>query len=255
MNDLQLFFPHLAEFAHRDLFKSNEPVWAPLSRLEQDLHRIIKQLPTQDALSQVDGVCYEPEQKAILVEKWVRLEKPLHIESAALYIGAGTSLEPTAIIKGPAVIGTNCDIRQSAYIRGNALVGDHSVIGHTTELKNSIVMNHTEAGHFNYIGDSILGSYVNLGAGTKLANLQFRTPKEKHEGFIRPILIPILGKEVDTGIGKLGAILGDYTEMGCNSVTCPGTLMGRNGMVYPNTTVPKAYHPPETFLGRARMKG
>ena len=109
------------------------------------------------------------------MERWVKLKTPIISENLGIRIGSGTILEPTAIIKGPAIIGKNNDIRQGAYMRGNVMVGDHCVIGHCTEIKNSILMNHVEAGHFNYVGDSILGSYVNMGAGSRLANVQFRS--------------------------------------------------------------------------------
>ena len=109
-------------------------------------------------------------------------------------------------------------------------------------------MAHCEAGHFNYIGDSILGRHVNMGAGSRLANLQFRNVDEKEKGFIHPIQIPLETQDYKTGMEKLGAILGDYTELGCNSVLCPGALIGKRGWVYPNLMVPKGYYPPDSVL-------
>jgi bifunctional N-acetylglucosamine-1-phosphate-uridyltransferase/glucosamine-1-phosphate-acetyltransferase GlmU-like protein len=108
-------------------------------------------------------------------------------------------------------------------------------------------MDHTEAGHFAYIGDSILGYHVNLGAGTKLANLQLRTQEEKESGKINPIKITIDEKVIDTGMQKFGAVVGDYVEIGCNSVTCPGALIGKNSWILPNTTVRKGYYLPHSF--------
>ena len=129
------------------------------------------------------------------------------------------------------------------------------MIGHATEIKNSIVMDHTEAGHFNYIGDSILGSHVNLGAGSRLANLQFRTPDEMRSGNLLPIVLNIDGERVTTGLTKFGAVVGDYVEVGCNSVLCPGTLVGQKSWIYPNMTVPKSYYPPHTFFSPRKGNG
>jgi len=171
-----------------------------------------------------------------------------------VFLDTGTVLEPSAIIKGPALIGKGCEIRQGAYLRGNVVIGDHCVIGHNTEIKNSILMNHTEAGHFNYIGDSILGSYVNLGAGSRLANLEFRSPADKRDVLFPRILIEVEGEEIHTGRSKFGAVLGDYVEIGCNAVLSPAVLMGKESWVYPNVTVPKNYYPPQTRLIPADRK-
>jgi len=141
-----------------------------------------------------------------------------------IYIGPGTVVEPGAYIKGPAWIGPDCEIRQAAYLRGNILVGRHSVIGHATEVKNSILLDHAAAAHFNYVGDSILGNHVNLGAGTRLANLK-NTSSE--------IVIKDGSQEIPTGLRKFGAILGDGAKTGCNAVTNPGTVLGRGVVVYP----------------------
>lgn len=173
---------------------------------------------------------------------------PIHIKNAKIYIGAGTFLEFGAIIKGPFVIGENCEVRQGAYIRGDVIVGYNSVVGHVTEVKNSIFMDHTHAGHFAYVGDSILGSHVNLGAGTILANLQFRSRAELEEGRINQIEIRTGKESIPTGLSKLGAVIGDYTEIGCNTVTAPGTMVKSGCWIYPNTTVPKGYHGPDAVI-------
>lgn len=156
-----------------------------------------------------------------------------------LIIGAGTVIEPGAMIKGPTVIGENSQVRQGAYIRGNCLVGHRCVVGHTTEMKGSIMLDGAKAGHFAYIGDSILGREVNLGAGTKLANLRM----------IPGTIVIRSGKDrYDTGRRKLGAILGDGTETGCNSVMSPGTLIGPRSIIYPGIAVPGGYYPGRTFF-------
>jgi NDP-sugar pyrophosphorylase family protein len=139
-------------------------------------------------------------------------------------IGAGTVVEAGSYIKGPTIIGRDCQVRQGAYIRGNVIAGDRCVIGHCTELKNSILLDGAQAAHFNYVGDSILGNGVNLGAGTRCANLRF-------DGL--PIPIVGNGKKVESGRRKLGAILGDGAQTGCNCVTNPGTLLVKGAVCPP----------------------
>lgn len=131
-------------------------------------------------------------------------------------IGAGTVIEPGAYIQGPVMIGPNNTIRHGAYIRSNVITGDGCIIGHATEVKNSIFLNRVAAAHFNYVGDSILGNGVNLGAGAKLAN--FRLDQKEISIYFR-------GEKVRTGLRKFGAIIGDGAQLGCNSVTNPGTLI------------------------------
>jgi NDP-sugar pyrophosphorylase family protein len=139
------------------------------------------------------------------------------------------------MIKGPSIIGDYTEIRQGAYVRGDCLIGKNCVIGHTTEVKHSVFLNGSKAGHFAYIGDSILGRGVNLGAGTKLANLRFISGT---------VSIKIEGSLIDTGRRKLGALLGDNAQTGCNSVTNPGTLVALDSIIAPNTTVrPGLYAP------------
>jgi NDP-sugar pyrophosphorylase family protein len=141
-------------------------------------------------------------------------------------IGEGTVVEPYAFIRGPAIIGKECQIRQGAYIRGNVLTGDKCVIGHDTEVKNSIFLNHAQASHFAYVGDSILGNNVNLGAGTRLANLPIFSAKDPVTQKWPSILLSIENERYDTGLGKLGAILGDDVSTGCNVVMSPGCIVG-----------------------------
>ena len=188
--------------------------------------------------------------KSLFVNQWIEIKNPVLLENLGIWIGKGTVLEPSAILKGPMIIGESCEIRQGAYLRGNAIIGDGCVIGHCTEIKNSILMNHSEAGHFNYIGDSILGSHVNIGAGSRLANLQFRTGAEKNreEQIFPEIPARIDNKSVATGLNKFGAIVGDNVELGCNAVLCPGALVGKDNWIYPNTTLPKGYYPPNSIL-------
>jgi NDP-sugar pyrophosphorylase family protein len=156
-----------------------------------------------------------------------------------IFVGPGSVVEPGALIKGPTIIGSYCEIRQGAYLRGHCLVGDRCVLGHTTEMKHSVMLDGAKAGHFAYIGDSILGNRTNLGAGTKLANLKITGT---------PVSIRIKDKIYDTGLRKLGAIIGDGTETGCNSVTNPGTLLGQRCLVLPALSVKSGYYPDRSII-------
>lgn len=141
-------------------------------------------------------------------------------------IGKGTVVEPGAYIKGPCIIGEKCTIRHGAYIRGDLITGDGCVIGHDTEIKNAILLNEAHAAHFAYVGDTILGNKVNLGAGTKCANLKLDNA---------PIVIHYESQHYATNLRKFGAVIGDGSQLGCNSVTNPGTLMGKNTHLFPCT--------------------
>lgn len=135
-----------------------------------------------------------------------------------VYIDKDTLVESTALIQGPCYIGPNAQVRHGAYIRGNVYIGSKAVVGHTTEVKGAIFLDGAKAGHFAYIGDSILGKNVNLGAGTKLANLKF-----KHDEVC--FLDPYTNQKKSSGLKKFGAIIGDNAQTGCNVVLDPGTLL------------------------------
>ena len=154
---------------------------------------------------------------------------PLNSDGAwigkGVIIGAGTIVEPGAMIKGPAIIGKNCQIRANAYLRENVIVGDNCVVGNASELKNSLLFNSAQVPHYNYIGDSILGCKAHLGAGVKISNVRL---------FPGNIEVEVDGVPLDTGLRKFGALLGDGAEAGCNAVLNPGTILGRNAIVYPN---------------------
>jgi UDP-N-acetylglucosamine diphosphorylase / glucose-1-phosphate thymidylyltransferase / UDP-N-acetylgalactosamine diphosphorylase / glucosamine-1-phosphate N-acetyltransferase / galactosamine-1-phosphate N-acetyltransferase len=143
-------------------------------------------------------------------------------------IGEGTVVEAGAVIKGPAIIGKNCQIRSNAYIREYVIIGDNCVVGNATEIKHSLLFNHAVAPHFNYIGDSILGFHAHMGAGVKISNFKLT----QDSIFVDDV--DHRGIPIDTGLRKLGAIIGDYAEVGCNAVLNPGSLLGRHSIVYPN---------------------
>ncbi|XOF32956.1 MAG: hypothetical protein ACL93V_13175 [Candidatus Electrothrix sp. YB6] len=156
-----------------------------------------------------------------------------------ILLGKGVLIESGALIKEPAIIGDHTEIRQGAYLRGYCLTGRRCVIGHSTEVKHSIFLNDAKAGHFAYLGDSILGNNANLGAGTKFANLRFLSGT---------IQVRTDRGSFDTGLRKLGAILGDRVQTGCNSVTNPGTLIGPDSMLMPNTTAASGLHPEKSLI-------
>ncbi len=142
----------------------------------------------------------------------------------AVSTGEATVVEDGAMIKGPAVIGRNCIIRHSAYIRENVIIGDNCVIGNSTEIKNSILFNNVVLPHYNYVGDSVLGYKVHLGAGAIVSNLKSLSGN---------VFVEINGSKVDTGLRKFGALIGDEAEIGANAVLNPGSIIGRRAVVYP----------------------
>lgn len=146
--------------------------------------------------------------------------------SDSVFIGKGTVVEQGAMVKGPAWIGEDCEIRNGCYIRENVIVGNGVVMGNSCEFKNCIILDEAEIPHFNYVGDSILGYKSHLGAGVILSNVRLDRAE-----------IVVMGKEgaIATGMKKFGAIVGDHTEIGCNSVISPGSLLGRNCIIYPGT--------------------
>lgn len=146
--------------------------------------------------------------------------------SDQVFIGKGTTIEHGAMIKGPAWIGENCEIRNGCYIRENVIVGDGCILGNSCEFKNSLIFDGAQVPHFNYVGDSILGWKAHLGAGVILSNVKL----DKTE-----IGVWAEGKMLPSGLRKFGAIVGDLAEIGCNSVLSPGSVIGKNSVIYPGT--------------------
>lgn len=144
--------------------------------------------------------------------------------SNAVFVGAGTVIEQGAMVKGPAWIGENCEIRSGCYIRENVIIGNGVVAGNSSEFKNSLVFDGAQIPHFNYVGDSILGHKAHLGAGVILSNVKL----DKSE-----VTVAAEGGAIATGLRKFGAVIGDGAEIGCNSVLSPGSVIGRNTIIYP----------------------
>ena len=145
-----------------------------------------------------------------------------------IWIACSAKVAPTASITGPCIIGKNTEVRHCAFIRGNALVGDGAVVGNSTELKNVILFNKVQVPHYNYVGDSILGYKSHMGAGSITSNVKSDT-----------LLVKVHTPEgdIETGIKKFGAMIGDEVEVGCGSVLNPGTVIGRNSNIYPLSSV------------------
>jgi NDP-sugar pyrophosphorylase family protein len=190
----------LAQTEHAAIFDGCQFTWDVLKKIEGYIAANLK----PDLRNTCEGRAYIGEQ---------------------VFIGEGTVVEDGVMIKGPAIIGKNCKIRHNAYLRENVIIGDDCVVGNSTEIKNSLLFNHAVAPHYNYVGDSILGHKVHLGAGVKISNFKM---------FPGNIEVEVDGKPFDTGLRKFGALLGDSVEIGCNAVLNPGSVIGRGAVIYPN---------------------
>ena len=146
-----------------------------------------------------------------------------------IWIAKSAKVWPTVSITGTCIIGERTEVRQCAFIRGKALVGDDCVVGNSTELKNVILFNHVQVPHYNYVGDSILGFYSHMGAGSITSNVK------SDKALV--VVKSRSGEKIETGLKKFGAMLGDHVEVGCNSVLNPGTVVGRNSNIYPTSCV------------------
>lgn len=155
-----------------------------------------------------------------------------------VFIDKGTVVEEGALIKDNVIIGKNCRIGHAAYIRENCIIADNVTIGHGCEIKNSIILNETAVAHLNYVGDSIVGGKVNISGGVILANFRFDAKK---------ILVKHKDKVINTGLLKFGAVVGDESQIGVNAVLNPGTILGKNCIVYPLTSVLGVHKDNETI--------
>ena len=148
--------------------------------------------------------------------------------SPQVWVHKTASVAPTAFLGAPCIVGPRSQVRHCAFIRESALIGEDCVVGNSTEVKNAILFDHVEVPHYNYVGDSILGFYAHLGAGAVTSNVKSDRSN---------ITVLISGRKMDTGRYKLGAVVGDQAEVGCNSVLNPGTILGRNTTIYPTSCV------------------
>ena len=169
-----------------------------------------------------------PEISAFLVKLGNALSEEEYEKRGDVWIAKSAKVAPTAYIHGPAIIGKEAEVRHCAFIRGNALVGEGAVVGNSTELKNVILFDKVQVPHYNYVGDSILGYKSHMGAGSITSNV--KSDKK---------LVVVKGQEmqIETGLKKFGAMLGDEVEVGCGSVLNPGTVVGSHSNIYPLSSV------------------
>jgi UDP-N-acetylglucosamine diphosphorylase / glucose-1-phosphate thymidylyltransferase / UDP-N-acetylgalactosamine diphosphorylase / glucosamine-1-phosphate N-acetyltransferase / galactosamine-1-phosphate N-acetyltransferase len=191
----------LEKYSHASLFEGCEYPWLALVNLKKYFEN--------SALGKIE----------VPIPEGVMITNPELVS-----IGKGTEIEPGAYIKGPCIIGENCQVRHGAYIRGFVIIGNDCVVGHATEVKESIFLDGACASHFNYVGNSILGNNVNLGAGLICANLKLDN---------KNVFVYLEEKKIDTSFKKLGALVGDGSQLGAQCVLNPGTVIGKNVFCYP----------------------
>jgi bifunctional UDP-N-acetylglucosamine pyrophosphorylase / glucosamine-1-phosphate N-acetyltransferase len=192
---------------------------SPWALLGEPLDEVLAALPSSDLRGQ--------------------LAPEVHLVGDRIVIGPGARIHPNVVIEGPVFIGPEAEVRPGAYIRGGVWIGEKCIVGANTEVKRAILLRHARAPHLNYVGDSILGADVNLGAGTILSNF-------RHDGeFIR---IPANGRRLDTGRRKLGAVLGDGVLTGCNCVLHPGVVVGRETQIYPGVQLRPGIYPERSIV-------
>lgn len=190
----------LKETIAADLFTEAEYPWEVLPRIHDFILELGKRLPEE---------IYEKRGEDIWVAK-------------------NAKVAPTAYLNGPLIIDEEAEVRHCAFVRGNAIVGKGAVVGNSTELKNVVLFNKVQVPHYNYVGDSVLGFKSHMGAGSITSNVKSD----------KTLVVVKNGEEkIETGLKKMGAMLGDHVEVGCNSVLNPGTVIGRNSNVYPTSCV------------------
>lgn len=180
-----------------------------------------------------EGAVYPWEVLPLISEFIIRLGEGLSPDifekrGENIWIAKSAKVAPTASLNGPLIVDEDAEIRHCAFIRGSAIVGKGAVVGNSTELKNVILFNKVQVPHYNYVGDSILGYKSHMGAGSITSNVK----SDK-----TPVVIRGEGEELETGLKKVGAMLGDLVEIGCGSVLNPGTVIGRDSSVYPTSAV------------------
>lgn len=172
-----------------------------------------------------------PEIKDFIVELGNSLDPSIYEKKGEnIWIAKNAKVAATASLTGPLIVDENAEIRHCAFVRGNAIVGKNSVVGNSTELKNVVLFNNVQVPHYNYVGDSVLGFKSHMGAGSITSNV-------KSDKTLVVVKDKEAGEEIETGLKKFGAMLGDYVEVGCNSVLNPGSVLGRHTNIYPTSCV------------------
>jgi len=207
------WFFELSRTPHRALFEGRHFVWEVLKGLENYVR--------ENARREIRG--------QVSPGAWVVGE---------VYVGDGARIEPGAVVVGPAILGDGCEVRSHAYIRPFVIVGEDSIVGHACEIKSAVLFPECEVPHFAYVGDSILGYHSHFGAGVKTANVKINSER---------IDLKINGQTFVTGLEKFGAVVGDYAEIGCNTVLNPGTLIGPRTLALPNLSL-RGFYPADSFI-------
>ncbi|MBQ8231788.1 MAG: UDP-N-acetylglucosamine pyrophosphorylase [Lachnospiraceae bacterium] len=180
-----------------------------------------------------------------IIELGKSLPKDIYEERGEnIWVAKSAKVAPTACLNGPLIIDEEAEVRHCAFVRGNAIVGKGAVVGNSTELKNVILFNKVQVPHYNYVGDSILGYKAHMGAGSITSNV-------KSDKTL--VVIKGEGVNIETGLKKVGAMLGDCVEVGCNSVLNPGTVIGRDSNVYPTSCVRGVIPADSIFKGKGNI--
>ena len=190
-----------------------------------------------------DGLTYPWEALPLIKDFIIKLGESLPKEryeqvKEHVWIAKTANVYPTAYINGPAIIDEEAEVRHCAFIRGNAIVGKKAVVGNSTELKNVVLFNNVQVPHYNYVGDSILGYKSHMGAGSITSNV-------KSDKTL--VVVKSREEQIETGLKKFGAMLGDNVEVGCNSVLNPGTVIGKETNIYPTSCV-RGYIPARSIF-------
>ncbi|MBE5772999.1 MAG: UDP-N-acetylglucosamine pyrophosphorylase [Clostridiales bacterium] len=185
-----------------------------------------------------------PEIKAFILKLGESLD-PEEFDHPAegIWIAKDASIAPTACLNGPLIIDSGAEVRHCAFIRGSAIVGKNAVVGNSTELKNCVLFDAVQVPHYNYVGDSVLGYKAHMGAGSITSNV--KSDKKN--------IVIHAGDGIETGLRKIGAMLGDRAEIGCNSVLNPGTVIGRDSIVYPTSCVRGVVAENHIYKGEGRI--
>lgn len=251
--DLSNYFQSTPPDLVRPLLEKAELPWQVLDGLKKAIEVKVSGLPPSGRLIAKYSENPHPAggiDHAYFITETQTLSEDFCDPKMNLFLSKGCLIEAGSTLKSHIYAEPDCEIRQGAYLRGNVFLGEKSVAGHTTEIKNSILMQHVEAGHFAYIGDSVIGAYVNLGAGTKISNLQFRTLAQKQAVSFTadPILFKVGGLTMETGMVKFGAMVGEGSEIGCNAVLSPMSFLMKESWVLPNLTLLKGAYPSNAKL-------
>lgn len=204
-----------------------------MAKMEQATIAALYTLDETIAKELFEGLTYPWEALPFIKDFIIRLGQSLPEDKYEqvkenVWVAKSANVYPTAYINGPAIIDEEAEVRHCAFIRGNAIVGKKAVVGNSTELKNVVLFNNVQVPHYNYVGDSILGYYSHMGAGSITSNVK----SDK-----KLVVVHNGTEQLETGLKKFGAMLGDYVEVGCNSVCNPGTVIGRHSSIYPTSCV------------------